>query len=72
MSQTQRESGKSSPSPPAGQATTRDTQPVGETNLTTKHRYTLEELLSQCDGQAPISAGIVAWEAARPVGREIL
>ena len=37
----------------------------------TKPRYTLTELLAQCDPEAPVSDEIQAWIDAPPVGREI-
>lgn len=72
MSQPRRKVEKSSPSLPAGQVATRDTRPGGPPLLVPKRRHTLDELLAQCDGQAPISADMVAWEAAKSVGQEIL
>jgi antitoxin ChpS len=38
----------------------------------TKPRYTLEELLAQCDPQAPIGEEDRAWLDSPPVGRELL
>jgi len=35
-------------------------------------RYTLEELLAQCDETAPDDSPDDAWLQARPVGRELL
>lgn len=35
-------------------------------------RYTLHELLAQCDASAPISAEDQAWLDASPVGSELL
>jgi antitoxin ChpS len=35
-------------------------------------RYTLEELLAQCDASTEISAGDREWLDARPVGDELL
>ena len=35
-------------------------------------RYTLNELLAQCDASASISAEDQAWLDARPVGSELL
>jgi antitoxin ChpS len=37
-----------------------------------KPRYTLEELLAQCDPDAPFSEGDRAWFDGPPVGRELL
>lgn len=73
MSQSQRKAGRSLPNQPAAHATTRDTQPTsGVLPSVPKRRHTLDELLAQCDGQAPIPADLVAWEAAKSVGQEIL
>ncbi len=35
-------------------------------------RYTLAELLSQCDASAPVTEEDRAWEADRPVGSELI
>jgi len=40
--------------------------------MTATRRYTLAELLDQCDAQAPIPQGIKDWEAAPSAGREVL
>jgi antitoxin ChpS len=37
-----------------------------------KPRYTLEELLAQCDPSAPFSEEDRAWLDGMPVGRELL
>ncbi|TDU18094.1 antitoxin ChpS [Chromohalobacter marismortui] len=37
-----------------------------------KPRYSLEELLAQCDTTADLSAGEREWLDAEPVGRELL
>ena len=34
--------------------------------------YTLDELLAQCDGSAPVDAGERAWIDAKPAGNELL
>ncbi len=34
-------------------------------------RYTLAELLAQCDPKAPVPADIQAWQDAKPVGNEV-
>ncbi|HTJ93468.1 MAG TPA: AbrB/MazE/SpoVT family DNA-binding domain-containing protein [Pararobbsia sp.] len=36
-----------------------------------RREYTLESLVSQCDPRAPISDEDTAWDAAKPVGREV-
>ena len=38
----------------------------------TKPRYTLEELLEQCDGEMERSPEDEAWLEMKPVGRELL
>jgi antitoxin ChpS len=38
----------------------------------TRPRYTLEELLSQCDADAPLPEGDRAWLDSGPVGLELL
>jgi len=35
-------------------------------------RYTLDELLAQCDANAPVSADEREWLDAQPVGNELL
>jgi antitoxin ChpS len=35
-------------------------------------RYTLDELLAQCDGSSEISTEERAWQESKPVGRELL
>lgn len=37
-----------------------------------KPKYTLHELLEQCDLSSPAGADEAAWQAMEPVGREIL
>lgn len=39
---------------------------------TPRPRYTLDELLAQCDASAEISAEDHAWLDNKPVGRELL
>ncbi|CAI3794519.1 Antitoxin ChpS [Pseudomonas sp. MM221] len=36
-----------------------------------KPKYTLEELMAQCDLSAPESEDMADWNAMRPVGREV-
>ncbi len=38
----------------------------------TRPRYSLDELLAQCDETAPAAAGDRAWIDAKPVGKELL
>ena len=37
-----------------------------------RSKYTLQELLDQCDPSIPLSEEDKAWEAVPPVGREII
>lgn len=39
---------------------------------TLRPRYTLDELLAQCDESAEVSAEDAAWLDGKPVGRELL
>ncbi|NQD54537.1 AbrB/MazE/SpoVT family DNA-binding domain-containing protein [Pseudomonas sp. CM25] len=36
-----------------------------------KPKYTLEELMAQCDLNAPEPEDLAVWNAMRPVGREV-
>ena len=42
----------------------------GAITLAPKRRYSLEELLAQCDAKAAPPAEMALWEAARPIGQE--
>ena len=55
-----------------GQAMTMDTTPDGTITLVAKRKYTLAELIAQCDKKAPVPADMALWDTARPVGQEIL
>jgi antitoxin ChpS len=54
----------------AGQSMTLDSTPDGRITLAPKRRYTLTELLAQCDLKAAPPADISLWDNARPVGQE--
>lgn len=41
-------------------------------NPNVRKRYTLDELLAQCDANAAISDEDRAWDALPPVGKELL
>lgn len=56
----------------AGQPMTMGTAPDGTITLVPKRKYTLSELIAQCDRKAPVPADMVSWDAARRVGQEIL
>ncbi|MBC5766582.1 AbrB/MazE/SpoVT family DNA-binding domain-containing protein [Ramlibacter albus] len=55
----------------AGQSMSLDAGPDGTLTLAPKRRYSLAELLAQCDPKAPPPADLALWEASRPVGREV-
>lgn len=54
----------------AGIAMTMDTTPDGKIMLTPKRRYSLSELIAQCNPQAAPAADMVQWDGAKPVGQE--
>lgn len=56
----------------AGQSMSLETTPDGKIVLAAKRRYTLAELLAQCDPRAAPPADLALWDAAKPVGREAL
>ena len=56
----------------AGQAMIMDTTADGKITLSPKRKYTLSELIAQCDLKASPPADMALWDAARPVGQEIL
>jgi antitoxin ChpS len=54
----------------AGQAMTLESAD-GRITLVPKRRYTLAELIAQCDQNAPPPSDLALWQSARPVGREV-
>ena len=42
----------------------------GAMTLVPKRRYSLDELLAQCDTKAAPPADMALWESTRPVGQE--
>jgi antitoxin ChpS len=54
----------------AGQPMTLETTPDGRIVLAPKRRYTLKQLLDECDPKATPPADLALWDTARPVGRE--
>lgn len=56
----------------AGQAMTMDTTSDGKITLSPKRKFTLSELIAQCNKRAPPPADLARWDAARPVGQELL
>lgn len=55
----------------AGQSMTLDSTPDGRITLAPKRRYTLADLLAQCDLKAAPPADLALWDNARPVGQEV-
>ena len=56
----------------AGQALSLTKTADGLITLAPKRRYTLSELIAQCDHDAAPPADMAIWDAARPVGQEVL
>ncbi|MCD8515888.1 MAG: ChpB-ChpS toxin-antitoxin system antitoxin [Burkholderiaceae bacterium] len=55
----------------AGQTMRLDTNEQGEIVLARKRRFTLADLIAQCDAKAPVPADLALWEVAKPVGEEV-
>jgi antitoxin ChpS len=56
----------------AGQTLLMDTEPGGNIILSPKRKYKLLDLLAQCNHSAPEPADLAVWDAARPVGQELI
>ena len=56
----------------AGIAMTMDTTSNGIITLTPKRKFTISELISQCNIKSPPPADIAVWDSAKPVGQEVL
>jgi antitoxin ChpS len=54
-----------------GQSLSLTKTPEGLITLIPKRKFTLIELISQCDLKAAPPADMAVWEAARPVGQEV-
>jgi antitoxin ChpS len=55
----------------AGQSMTMDITADGKITLSPKRKYTLFNLIAQCDRKAPPPADMALWDAARSVGQEV-
>ncbi len=55
----------------AGQPMTLDTTTDGKIVLSKKTKYTLEDLVAQCDMRAPKASDIEIWDAAKAIGTEL-
>ncbi|TXT37380.1 MAG: transcriptional regulator/antitoxin MazE [Comamonadaceae bacterium] len=51
---------------------TMDATADGTITLSPRRKYILTDLIAQCDTKAPPPADMALWDAARPVGQEIL
>jgi antitoxin ChpS len=56
----------------AGQSMTLETTSDGKITLAPKRKYTLANLLAQCDPKAAPPADLALWDRAGPVGQEVL
>ena len=54
-----------------GQALAVGKSPDGAITLMPKQRYTLAQLVAQCDSQAAPPQDMALWENAKPVGQEV-
>ncbi|MEJ8847018.1 AbrB/MazE/SpoVT family DNA-binding domain-containing protein [Variovorax rhizosphaerae] len=55
----------------SGQTMSLETTSEGNIVLSPKRRFTLAELVSQCDTKAAPPADMALWEASKPVGNEV-
>lgn len=55
-----------------GQHLSLETTADGRIMLTPKRKYLLADMIAQCDPKAPPPADMALWNAARPVGEEVL
>ena len=56
----------------AGQSLTMTTSKDGTITLSPKRKYSLAEMIEQCDLNAAPPADMVLWDAAKPVGGEVI
>ena len=54
-----------------GQRMTLVTTADGKIVLSPKRKYTLTELVAQCDRKAAAPADLALWDVARPMGQEV-
>lgn len=54
----------------AGQPMSLETTADGRIVITPKRKFTLAQMLAQCDPKAPPPADLTAWDTAPPVGGE--
>lgn len=54
-----------------GQHLRLDTTADGRIVLTPKRKYTLADMIAQCDARAAPPADLRLWDVARPAGKEV-
>lgn len=54
-----------------GDKLTVDVRPDGVMLKPARHKYSLQELVAQCDPKAPMPDELGDWSGAKPVGREV-
>jgi antitoxin ChpS len=54
-----------------GDKLTVDVRPEGIVLIPARPKYSLEELVAQCDLAAPMPEDLAAWNNIKPVGREV-
>ena len=55
----------------AGQSMTMHSNPDGTITLAPKRKYSLKQLLAQCDLKAAPPRDLALWDNARPAGQEV-
>lgn len=55
-----------------GQHLSLSTTPGGQIVLTPKRKFSLADMIAQCDLKAPPPADLGLWDQAKPVGGEVL
>jgi antitoxin ChpS len=53
-----------------GSSLNADVRPDGVLLTPARRKYSLDDLIAQCDTKAPVPADMTAWDDVRPVGRE--
>jgi antitoxin ChpS len=48
-----------------------DVRPDGVMLKPARRKYSLDELIAQCDAKAPMPDGLADWSGAKPVGCEV-
>ncbi len=48
-----------------------DVRPEGVLLTPARRKYSLDELVAQCNSKAPVPDDIAVWDDVKPVGREV-